>query len=372
VSELAGVADSRKQKVDSRSKIQALLIPLKSRFGRSGIALANIGIFAAVGIFVIISSHNSSISALPLDNSSTAAATDPVDQVSAAGIALTVAQINNMPETTAVSNQAQSAAANLAMSTTANNVVSKPEVVTTSLKSKANIFTYTTQSGDTVTSLASKFGINSNSIMWSNGLTLNTLNPGTKITVPPVNGIVYTVKAGDTPQSLASTYKASATDIISYNDAEIGGLTPGEQIIIPGGTLPTASTTGAVSTSTSSNTIPVGDSSFDAVYGYNGYDFGYCTWYVATQVPVPANWGNAATWAYYAAQSGWNVSLTPTVGSVAQTADAAGGEGHVAIVTGVSSDGSQITIREMNGPAGWDRVDTETISATRFQHFITP
>jgi surface antigen len=294
--------------------------------------------------------------------------------VSASDIALTVAQMSNLPETTAVANQAQTAAADLNMSNTANSVVSKPEVVTTSLKSKANIFSYTTVAGDSVASLASKFGITSDSIMWSNGLTSNNLNAGTALTIPPVNGIVYTVKAGDTPATLAAQYKSDQSQIIAYNDAEIGGLTAGERIIIPNATLPTS--TGS-SSSLSSTPASANSAAFPwgtgPVYGSNGYDFGYCTWYVATQISVPANWGNAATWAYYAAASGWNVSIKPTVGAVAQTAAAAGGEGHVAVVDAVSPDGSQIQIRDMNGIAGWDRVGYSAwIPATTFEHFITP
>jgi surface antigen len=257
------------------------------------------------------------------------------------------------------------------MSSIASNIVSKPEVVTTSLKSKANIFNYETKAGDNVASLAAKFGVTSDSIMWSNGLTVNTLNPGTKLTIPPVNGVVYTVKAGDTPASLAARYNASAADIIAYNDAEIGGLTAGEQIIIPNATVATSAVANA-----GAGILGTSISNFTPIHGYNGYDFGYCTWYVANMIPsVPSNWGNAATWAYYASASGWNVSLSPTVGAIAQTAAAAGGEGHVAVVNGVSADGSQIHISDMNDTGdggGWDKVGNGWVSASSFQHFITP
>jgi surface antigen len=295
--------------------------------------------------------------------------------VSAADIALTVAQMDNLSETPAVANQAQSAAADIAMASTTDNVVSKPQVVATALKSKADIHSYTTVAGDSVQSLGTKFGITSNSIMWSNGLTSNNLNAGTALTIPPVNGIVYTVKAGDTPATLAAKYSANAQAIIAYNDAEINGLTPGEQIIIPngvlGGTIASSSSSGSKSSSSGASSFPWGGST--PVYGSNGYDFGYCTWYVASQIPVPSNWGNAATWAYYAPLSGWNVSTTPTAGAIAQTAAAAGGEGHVAVVEAVNGD--QIEIRDMNNygdGGGFDRVGTGWVSASAFQHFITP
>lgn len=302
------------------------------------------------------------------------AVVNPLDQVSSSDIALTVAQMSNLPETTAVANQAQTAAANVAQTATASSVVSKPEVVTTALKSKADIQNYVSVAGDSVASLASKFGVTSNSIMWSNGLTSNSVNPGTHLLIPPVNGIVYVVKPGDTPASLAATYHTNQAKIIAYNDAEISGLTPGELIIIPDATLSSGSvdvsSSGSAGGGSSANAFPWGSG---PIYGSNGYDFGYCTWYVATQISVPSNWGNASSWAYYASLSGWNVSFRPTVGAIAQTADAAGGEGHVAIVDAVSADGSQIQIRDMNGVAGWDRVGySGWIPATTFQHFITP
>jgi surface antigen len=65
--------------------------------------------------------------------------------------------------------------------------------------------------------------------------------------------------------------------------------------------------------------------------------------------------------------SGWNVSSAPTIGAIAQRG---GGEGHVAIVIGVNPDGS-VTVRDMNGFAGWGRVGTGTVPAGTFQNFIT-
>lgn len=367
-------SNCRTQLNTKRKIAKASITSVKARNKKYGFVIANVLIVTLIVFFVINGSQKSSASAFALNNATPAASTaDPVDQVSASDIALTVAQMSDLPETTAVANQAQTAAADIAMSNMANTIVSKPEVVATALKSKADIFNYTSVAGDSVASLATKFGITSDSIMWSNNLNSNTLNPGTNLIIPPVNGIVYIVKAGDTPASLAAQYKTSQAQIIAYNDAEIGGLTMGERIIIPNATMPTAGTSNAADAESATSAAGVGFPwGSGPIYGNNGYDFGYCTWYVATQISVPSNWGNAATWAYYASLSGWNVSLTPTVGAIAQTAAAAGGEGHVAVVDAVSPDGSQIQIRDMNGVAGWDRVGySGWIPATTFQHFIT-
>jgi surface antigen len=306
---------------------------------------------------VLQNSHSGTIT--PIATSTTAApVANPLDQLSSASIAETAARMTSLPETTAITNQADSQITELATAPTDNSVINKPQVVTTALKSRADIQNYVSQSGDTLASLAVKFGVTSNSIQWSNGLSATgTIAAGATLVIPPVNGIVYTVKPGDTPTTLAAKYNASEDEIIAYNDAEINGLQPGEQIIIPNGTQPVAS---AAAVSFSSEGSWGGNS---AVFGDNGYDFGYCTWYVAelrmkAGDPVPANLGNASTWAIRAAEFGLPTGTTPKVGAAVVTSTR--GEGHVAYVTGVNPDGS-ITVTEMN-VVGWDRTDTATYS----------
>ena len=278
--------------------------------------------------------------------------------------------MGSLPETTAINNQAQSQAADVAVAAISDNVVSKQQVVNTALKSKADIKTYITQAGDTVSGLAAKFGVTSDSIRWSNGLSGDALNPGTKLYIPPVNGIVYTVKAGDTADGLAVKYNANKDQILAYNDGEISGLQPGEQIIIPNAVQGSGQTAASIRVGGLGTGFLWGSA---PIYGYNGYDYGYCTWYVATQVPVPANWGNASTWAYYAALSGWNVSKTPTVGAIGQIGGrVAWGEGHVAVVDAVSPDGTQIEYRDMNGLAGWGRVgQSGWVPISHFDNYIS-
>jgi surface antigen len=323
---------------------------------------------ALVIVFVL---HNSQTSAaVSVDSSAPSAVANPLDQLTSADIALTIARMADLPEATPINNQADSQSAELAMSATNTNVIAKPQVVATALKSRANITHYVTQSGDTIASIAAKFGITSNSILWSNGLRAGTIAAGQNLVIPPVTGIVYTVASGDTPQSLAQKFSANEAQIVAYNDAEIGGLQVGEQIIIPNGTEPNTVVVAAVSSAAPSDSFPWGGSG--PVYGSNGYDYGYCTWFVASQIAVPNNWGNASTWSYYAALSGWNVSSAPSVGAIAQTPYAAGGEGHVAIVTAVSPDGTQIKYEDMNGLAGWGRVGySGWVSSSTFPNYIT-
>ncbi len=331
----------------------------RKRLVRYSLIMANVLVLGAVASFVLIGSHGNHLKApagvLASDQTDT---TNPVDGLTAYDIAASVAHMVSLPESTPIDNQAQSARVAITVSTSDTNVVAKPQIVATTLKTKADISAYIVQPGDTVTAIAQKFGVTTDSVKWSNNLSSDSVALGSKLTIPPINGIVYTVKAGDTVDSLATKYKASADQIIKFNDAEIAGITPGEQIVIPDGKVlaPT-------------NLYGSLRSSFVALYGSNGYDYGYCTYYAAARGGAPSNWGNANTWAYYAALSGWTVSSSPRVGAIAQTS--AGYLGHVAIVEQVSDDGSQIIYSDMNGIAGWGRVGTSGWTpASHFEHYI--
>lgn len=98
----------------------------------------------------------------------------------------------------------------------------------------------------------------------------------------------------------------------------------------------------------------------------NLYAPGNCTWYAKSMRPdLPNNLGNANTWYARAAAQGWNVGSTPKKGAVATTT--AGGLGHVAYVIGVSLDGQQVTIREMNY-RGLYSMNTRTVHYTEFKY----
>ena len=338
---------------------------------RFGFLAVNIAILGIVG-YVITQNPQSpradSIAPALLRSSSVPAVTNPLDQLSSADIALTIARLNNLPETTAITNQADSQASELRSSLASNTVVNKPQVVETALKSKADIKTYKAVTDDTISTIATKFGVTSDSIRWSNNMTGEAVTAGSALTIPPVNGIVHTVVSGDTADTLAAKYKANKDQIVAYNDAEINGLRPGEKIIVPNGTITpvVVVTARAIIAENRTANFAFGTS---AVYGSNGYDYGYCTWYVANRIAVPNNWGNANTWDNLAPLSGWTVSSVPHAGGIAQSNR--GSQGHVAYVEAVSDDGTMIKYSDMNALAGFGRVGySEWVSASRFDNFI--
>jgi len=325
---------------------------------RAGLIGGNILLLLAIAVFILTNrSASQTVRASTLNSAvaTAASAAKPLDTLSSAQIALTAAQMTNLPELTAIHNQADSDSLVLSVVPNDSSALNKPQIVSTAQKSKQDIIRYTTKSGDTIDSLSAKFKVSSNSIRWSNNISGNSLTPRLKLVIPPINGIVYRVKSGDTAASLAARYQADQSLIISMNDAEINGLRPGDQIIIPNGRIAVAAVSYGV---------------FTASYGGNGYDYGWCTYYAASRVSVPSNWGNANTWDDYARLSGWTVSSRPRAGAIAQS-DAMSFLGHVAYVEAVSADGTMIKYSDMNGIAGWGRVGySGWVPATTYQHYI--
>ena len=337
----------------------------RRRVIRYSILLANVLVLVSVLFFVVKSpASNATSNSATLANSNDAAA-NPLDQISSADIAVNIARMARMDEAVAVVNNADSVNSQLTLATGENTVINKPQVVNTALRSNKDIQRYVVVAGDTVATLATKFNVTSDSLRWSNGISGNALTPGKELLIlPGVNGIIYKVAVGDTPESLSARFQGNRDQIVAYNDAEVSGLPVGQYVIIPNGLPLTARAT--TSLSSASSGFAWGSS---AIYGYNGYDPGWCTWYAASKVAVPSNWGNANTWDDGGRASGWIVSSTPKPGAIAQNNYP--GVGHVAVVEAVSEDGMMIKYSDMNGLAGWGRVGySDWVSVSKFQNYI--
>lgn len=290
---------------------------------------------------------------------------NPLDALSSADIAVTVARAAQLPEQVQVANHADTINAQLAVTPSDDVVVAQPQIISTGLKSRADIKSYVTVAGDTVASVAEKFGVTSDTIKWSNGLTGDSVNPGVTLTISPVNGIIYTVKSADTIDSLVTRYSLNKDKFVAMNDLESGNLPVSQKIILPDASQP------RVATSTSSrlaSSYTYSRSGFEAVYGYNGYSYGYCTWHAANRRaaigrPIPANLGNAITWYSRASGAGLPVGNTPQAGAVLWHANR-GGLGHVAFVESINADGS-LNVSDMNW-SGWGVISYRTVTPAEF------
>ena len=333
--------------------VRKVFLRSRKRIIRFGLLAANIALLIGVVGLVMRSPDSGQAIKQSASLSGSVETISPLDQLSSSDIAVHVARMASLPESTAVVNQADTISGQLASGLTDTVVVAKPQIVSTDAKSYLDIQQYVVVAGDTLASVARKFGVTSDSIRWSNDLSGTSLPVGRKLYIPPVNGIVYLVKSGDTADKLAREYNADKDAIVAFNDAEIRGLLPGSRIVIPDGTKQSS----VYNVTAFGGGYSGGGTAWGptAVYGYNGYAYGWCTWYVANKISVPANWGNANTWDNYAPSSGWTVSSVPRVGAIAQT-DGMSYWGHVAYVEAISPDGSMIKYSDMNGIAGWGQV----------------
>jgi N-acetylmuramoyl-L-alanine amidase len=369
-----------KSSVAQNMQRRFIRVTTSRRFIRYGLLALNVGLLAGIMWFVM--QDGGTPSGLPepraavVGSDETDAPTDPLDQLSSADIAVNLARMTSTDTTVAVINQADSMQAVLSVPPSDSIVIDKPQAVNTALKSNKDIKEYVVAAGDNLAGIAAKFNVTSDSISWSNGLTGGNVTVGNMLLIPPVNGIVLTVKSGDTPDTLAQRYRANKEQIIAYNDAELSGLKVGERIIIPNGQqpAPTASRYAASSGFSFGNA---------AVYGFNGYIKGYCTWYVANKRiqigrPLPANLGDAWTWDDRAGKAGLPVNNTPAYGAAVVT-NSTSNPGHVAFVERVNPDGS-VWISEMNSrgqvsiensaPAGgYNRVDFKLIPAEKARSY---
>jgi len=380
------VAKAATQVTDNiNQKVKRSYFKSRRHIVRYGLLTANIVLVLGVAVFLALARNSESPHVSSAFHfSSEDGVSNPLDSLSSADIAVTVALMTHMPQTTAVINHADSANTSAEIVPNGSQSIAKPQILKTELKSKRDIQDYVVGDGDTLDSVAQKFGISSNSIKWSNGLTSLNLQVGSKIVIPPVNGIVYTIKGGDTANSLASRYRSSEARIIAFNDAEIGGFVEGERIVIPDGEVAQVVGRGGY---TGGGT----EYGFIATYGpANGYDFGWCTWHAANRRmqagnPVPTNLGNAVTWASRARAAGMTVSDVPVAGAViwhdqSISGYVAGGLGHVAYVESVNADGS-IIVSDMNSsgfanpdatgaPAGgWARVSYRRVPPEDFYKY---
>ncbi len=334
----------------------------RRRVRLSAMVVGNLALLAIVAVFLSINRSTSQTVRNSLSSSAVATTNStltPLDQLSSAQIALQAAEQAHLPEVTPIRNTADSEALLLASVPNDSTILASPQIVTTSQKSRYQIIFYIVRKGDTISSIADKFHLTAGSVTGSNNLAGDFVSPGTTLAIPPAAGLVYKVKSGDTVGSIVNTYGADKSLFISVNDAE-NGVFAGERVWIPNAGVPTA-TFSAFS----------GFGSYSPNYGFNGYDYGFCTWYVASRISMPTNWGNANTWDDYARLTpGWIVSVTPRVGAIAQT-DGMSYLGHVGIVEAVSADGSQIKYSDMNGLAGFGVVGySGWVSVSSFEHYI--
>lgn len=172
---------------------------------------------------------------------------------------------------------------------------------------------YTVKKGDNLSSIAKMYGVTTNTIIWANDLSGQSLKEGQELIILPVSGTLHTVAKGDTLASIAKKYKADVGEISQFNDISSGSkLAIGDVIVIPDGE---GSVKVSVTKTISSGNTPyrggsgpeysgyyirpiIGGVKTQGIHGYNGIDIG-----VRTGTTLYAA---AAGQVIIAKSSGWN------------------------------------------------------------------
>jgi LysM repeat protein len=99
------------------------------------------------------------------------------------------------------------------------------------------------EEGDTLLSLAEKYHLSPESILFSNfDVQPYTLVVGMTLVIPPIDGFYYTWKGGDVLPDLAYRFGVSMISILTWPenglDREIEEIEPGKILFIPGGKNP--------------------------------------------------------------------------------------------------------------------------------------
>jgi len=112
-----------------------------------------------------------------------------------------------------------------------------------SQKPRDKIINYTVARGDTISTIAKKFGISEDTIKWENNLKNNNITVGDSLKILPVTGIAYKVLRGDSIYTIAKKFDTNAQQIVNFpfNDfanPETFSLVEGQILIVPEGVKP--------------------------------------------------------------------------------------------------------------------------------------
>ncbi len=109
---------------------------------------------------------------------------------------------------------------------------------------RSGVITYTVQQGDTIYSIAERFGLQPDTIFWANPDKLpdvHMLRVGLELYILPVDGVYHTVVGNQTIQDIANRYGVDPYAIIDCDYNDLRDMTPesvledGTRVVVPGG-----------------------------------------------------------------------------------------------------------------------------------------
>lgn len=121
-----------------------------------------------------------------------------------------------------------------------DSAILNPVLPSTASNSRTKIIEYQVEAGDAISTIAEKFSLNVNTILWANKLTSrSTIRPGDKLVILPTDGVLHQVKTGDTVDKIAKYYSAVSEKVLEFNALpDASDIKIGEYLIVPEGKVP--------------------------------------------------------------------------------------------------------------------------------------
>ena len=113
-----------------------------------------------------------------------------------------------------------------------------------SAKPRDEVITYRVERGDSITTIANKFGVSEDTIRWANDMSDDTLSIGEELQILPVTGVSHKVAAGETVYTIAEKYDTEPQKIADFPFNEFAGngetlaLVTGQLLVVPDGIKP--------------------------------------------------------------------------------------------------------------------------------------
>lgn len=115
-----------------------------------------------------------------------------------------------------------------------SDVLQIGQVLLIPISENVNNITYTVKAGDSLYSIAQKYGTTVDEIKKANNLTSNLLSIGQQLKIPTTKDYLdYTVQSGDSLYKIAQKFNTTVNDIMKLNNITTSLLQIGQQLKIP-------------------------------------------------------------------------------------------------------------------------------------------
>lgn len=108
-----------------------------------------------------------------------------------------------------------------------------------SVAPRDTVVVHTVEGGDTLSGIATQYGIDVNTLLWANDLSVTSiLGLGDELDILPTTGVLHEVRSGDTLSKIVATYDVELDDVLAYNGLDSStDLQIGQSLIVPGGQI---------------------------------------------------------------------------------------------------------------------------------------